>query len=155
MLGVLLFCSATLWFRLIGCMYFYIKILSAVLKQMLSNWKRLWGHSVELVGLKCIEQLCWSAVLMHACCGNPHYLFSSAHVLHIKMTAKYFSLQIGFLKMQAGCEIRNKLSDPRTHCIIVWKVMCRCTGPSNDFYDQQLPSAGIAAAILNITYDVY
>lgn len=118
-LGVLLFCSATLWFRLIGCMYFYIKILSAVLKQMISNWKRLWGHSVELVGLKCIEQLCWSTVLMHACCGNPHYLFSSAHVLHIKMTAKYFSLQIGFLKMQAGCEIRNKLSDPRTHCIIV------------------------------------
>lgn len=45
-------------------------------------------------------------------------------------------MQVGYLKMQAGCEIKNMLSDPRIHCIIEQKVTRQCRGPSNGFFAQ-------------------
>ena len=46
-----------------------------------SNWKRLWGHLGESVVLKCIEHLCWSTLLVHACCGNP-ITYSTVHMYY-------------------------------------------------------------------------
>lgn len=82
-LGALIFCSATLWFRLIGWMYFYIKIFCTALKQMLrigKGYKGTWRVSRFEVH--------WATLLIYtvnACVlWQPHYLFNSEHVLHIK-----------------------------------------------------------------------
>lgn len=90
-LGALLFCTATLWFRLIGCMYVCFTETYSTLctfKTNASNWKRLWGHLTESLNAlsNSVDLHHWC---MHACCGN---LFNSAHVLHITQntwTCKY------------------------------------------------------------------
>lgn len=54
--------------------------------------------------------------MMH--CGNL-ITYSTVHMQYIKnIAAKYFNLQPGYLKMQAGCEIKNMLSEPRNIALL-------------------------------------
>lgn len=59
--------SANFWLRLIACIFTLNLVLPCYLGLEKKGCKGTW----ESASLKCNEQLCWSKLLMHACCGNP------------------------------------------------------------------------------------
>lgn len=87
-----------------------------------SNWKRAVRALGRVNGFE-VHQATLLIYTVNACMlWQAHYLFNSRHVLHIKTTVKYLSLQAGYVKMQAGCEIKNTVcSLIQEYIALLWK----------------------------------